>query len=136
MDSKKNVKEKVTLKADERSVVGKKVNSLKKWEVHSEVGEVESEDYVIGKVSSRGLAPLDWQKLMVAAIEEIAMNLEANSVSIQSAENNKWAGIRDSSKKWHLDKKVAQNTYDKTAQRLGFSLNPDDGNWHKSIASQ
>lgn len=30
MDSKKNVKEKVTLKADERSVVGKKVNSLRK----------------------------------------------------------------------------------------------------------
>lgn len=116
-----------------QGVQGKKVDFSKKWEMHPEVGEVESKDYVIGKACSRGLAPLDWQRLMISVTEEVTANLGQGSIWIQSGKNNKWANIRDNAEKWHLDKEVAKKTYDETAQRLGFTPDPADGNWRKDL---
>lgn len=92
---------------------------------------VTHDDYIIGKLSSRGLAPLDWQKLLINLTTDLAQSLNLSSVGLQSAKNNVWTKPRHSQKP-HLDMVTATLAYDAPAQRLGFARGPD-GNWHRPI---
>lgn len=91
---------------------------------------VYSDERIIGDVSSRGLAPLDWKKVMVDISEQIAINQGAHRIAIQSGANNAWTKIRYNEKEPHLPVEVAERTYDHTAKRLGYTK---ADNWHKTL---
>lgn len=89
---------------------------------------------VIGVVSSRGLAPLDWHGVMVGATEQLATNLDIPKTGIQAAANNVWTKKRGNDDEPHLSIETAERIYDKTAKLLGYAKNSDhDTNWHKPI---
>ncbi len=93
-----------------------------------------TEEYVTGTVGARGLATLDWQKVMVDITEELAKQLGISNIGIQSGKNNKWTTIFSANKtEPHLSKEMAVRAYDVPAQRLGFSIGRD-GNWHRQIS--
>lgn len=88
------------------------------------------------KLSSRALAPLDWQKIMVEITEHIARRRGAKKIGILAACNNVWVKPRMSTDiEAHLSLEAAERIYDTTARRLGFSQSTDDkkGNWHRDI---
>lgn len=94
-----------------------------------------SKERVIGKVNSRGLAPLDWQGLLVSTAESLAQNRGAKYLGIQAGKNNYWVKPHRHDEEAHISLETAERTYDSTAQRLGFEINPEDpkGNWCKEI---
>jgi hypothetical protein len=96
-----------------------------------------SPDRVTGSVSSRGLAPLDWQKVMVEVAEQVATNLALPRTGIQSAKNNVWTEKRlPRDTEPHLPIEKAIKAYDEPAKRLGYRKMKNDqrGNWHKNVA--
>ena len=91
---------------------------------------------VIGRTSARGLAPFDWQKVMVTITEQIVAKHGANVAAIQSAANNVWTRERmPSDKEPHLPLEAAVLIYDQLAARLGYSkdLTESDANWVKTL---
>lgn len=107
-----------------QGIRGSKVDSTKRF----------TDEYVIGQIKSRGLAPIDWKKLLVDATEQIGENAGLKRIGIQAAKNNVWCN-QPRSNAHHLPLEVGEATYDQTAKRLGFSQAPDDrrDNWHKGI---
>lgn len=102
-----------------------KVDSNKKY----------SKDYVIGSISSRGLAPLDWQKLLVQISEKVANGMGMTQLGIQGGDNNKWTKITCKGETSpHLSKEAAIKAYDVPAERLGL-IRGEDGNWHLPLGS-
>lgn len=91
---------------------------------------------VLGNISARGLAPLDWRKLMVDISERIARQNNATSLGIQAGENNTWRSPGSDGSDPHMTREDGERSYDAPAQRLGFAKSPDDsrGNWHRDIA--
>lgn len=87
--------------------------------------------YVVGKASSRGLPPLDWQKLLIDITTDLAQSLGLKSVGIQSAENNEWAQPVDGDGPL-IDEATTIKAYDVPAQRLGFTKGRDR-NWYLPI---
>jgi hypothetical protein len=71
----------------------------------------------VGKIAGRGLARIDWRGLLIATTCELARGLNIPAVGIQPAKDNKWV------MQGKLSLKTAENTYDATAQRMGFSQN-------------
>lgn len=96
-----------------------------------------SVERVVGKVKSRGLAPIDWQAFMVATAESLGKNLGVRQLGIQAGKNNHWIKPRRRDEEAHISRETAERAYDATAQRLGFTKSDDDkkGNWHKTIES-
>lgn len=95
------------------------------------------EEHYKESVSSRGLAPLDWAKVMTSVTERIAENMSLNSVAIQAAKNNVWIKKRmPRDTEPHLPIEAARKVYDDNAARLGYEEQEDDeyGNWHKTVA--
>ncbi len=86
-----------------------------------------------GKVAARGLAPLDWRKLIVKINEEIAQAQDIPQTGILAAENNPWTRkIWPKTGEVHLPIDQAKKNYDETATRLGYV--PDGthrNNWVK-----
>lgn len=86
----------------------------------------------------RGLAPLDWRKVMVEITEQLARSRGLGSTTIRAAHNNQWTVIESSvTGAPLLPMKAAVRTYDETAARLGY-VQPelaDDArqNWHKEL---
>jgi hypothetical protein len=94
-----------------------------------------TKEWVIGTIASRGLAPLDWRKLMVDVTTEIAINLGMETVGIQGGVHNKWTKIIcDGETAPHLSKAAARKAYDQPAKRLGFTKGKDK-NWHKQLVT-
>lgn len=63
-----------------------------------------------------------WRDTLVQAWMEIAAILEADTLSIQGAENNRWISRE---RRMHLVK-----GYDMVAKRMGFTYHHGTGNWH------
>lgn len=83
--------------------------------------------------SARGLAILDWQKLMVDVAAHIAVGTGLETISIQEGKNNPWTrALPNESKQPHLSIKQAERLYDKVAKRLGLEKG-QDGDWHSDI---
>lgn len=90
-------------------------------------------DEVIGRASSRGLAPLDWQRVMVAVAAELAQHLGLSALAIQGGENNIWRTKRlHGETEPHITAETAAKAYDIPAMRLGFMAS-QDGNWHINL---
>lgn len=92
------------------------------------------DDYVVGRISARGLAPLDWQKVLVDTTEQIARDMALPSVGIQAGKNNVWTKKRmPRDTEPHLPLAKAEIAYDGLAKRLGYRQLKRDtaGNWHK-----
>ncbi|HUD03555.1 MAG TPA: hypothetical protein VMR51_02090 [Patescibacteria group bacterium] len=81
-----------------------------------------------GKRHSRGLAPLDWRKLMVELSEDIADRLGFIKTAIESAKT-----VSSSPQNRFMSPERAKDIYDETASRLGYTMEPD-GYWHRRIA--
>lgn len=95
-----------------------------------------AKDRFTGIVKARGLAPFDWQKLMVGVTEQLAGAIGLGSVSLQSGKNNVWTQKRmPNDTEPHLPIETAKKIYDETAIRLGYTKQTGDtrGNWHKPV---
>lgn len=95
-----------------------------------------AKERVVGKVASRGLMPLDWQRVMVESAEQIAQNLAIPVVGIRAGKNNVWTTrILPREEAPHLTLEQAERAYDVPAARLGYkkASNAQD-NWHKKVA--
>jgi hypothetical protein len=94
-----------------------------------------SDGYDLGRISSRGLAPLDWQKVLVTINEQIAGTLGHEKTGILAAENNVWIKKRMSrDTEPHLPIEKAIQAYDVPAQRLGYTRGTEQKpNWHKTL---
>ncbi|MGB4762141.1 MAG: hypothetical protein WBP12_02155 [Candidatus Saccharimonas sp.] len=92
---------------------------------------------VVGRVSARGLMPLDWQRVMVTTTERIARRLGLSAVGIRSGENNVWTKLRlPSEKEPHMTLEQAGHAYDTPAARLGYTRAEDiPRDWHKQLES-
>ena len=91
-------------------------------------------DNVTGHVSARGLAPLDWQKVMVGVTEELAAGQDIPVLGLQAGKNNKWTKIIiDGETEPHISEEVAMNAYDLPGKRLGFERGARD-NWYRRVA--
>lgn len=75
----------------------------------------------------RELLPLDWQKLAVGIVGELARILAFDTVGIQSAQ--KIIESKDND----LSPEKARELYDDVAERLGFSPPDAAGQWHASV---
>ncbi len=85
----------------------------------------------VGEGSSRGLMPIDWQKLLVGCIEAIGQKLGYSQIGIQSGHNNEWTRpYRDG--KVHLPLEEALKKYDGVAERLGFRQ-AGNKNWYRGL---
>ncbi len=92
------------------------------------------DNYVKGEAKSRGLMPIDWQKLLVEVTGAIGENAGARNIGIQAGKNNVWAK-GDEGDDHYLSPDNAERCYDTPAKRLGFTKHPSDqeDNWHKAI---
>ncbi|MBI5066387.1 hypothetical protein HZA97_09210 [Candidatus Woesearchaeota archaeon] len=84
-----------------------------------------------GRKSSRGLAVLDWRKLLIESIEEIGKKMNFQTIEIQSAHNNGWTKI-DYRGDVKLPLERGIQIYDKEAERMGFTQR-EDKNWVRSL---
>ncbi|MFH1174839.1 MAG: hypothetical protein V1725_06915 [archaeon] len=87
------------------------------------------------KGSSRGLAPLDWTRLLVEKAEAIARSHDFSTLAIQSGENNQWARRPKGDGTSNLPYEKALERYDDLAARLHFTQREDE-NWYKAIAAR
>ncbi|MBI5066388.1 hypothetical protein HZA97_09215 [Candidatus Woesearchaeota archaeon] len=84
------------------------------------------------KRKARGLAPLDWTKLLVDCVEQIGKELEFEEISIQSTHNNTRAKeTTNNNDVLTLERSI--KIYDSTAKRAGFRKRKDQ-NWYKKLA--
>jgi hypothetical protein len=96
--------------------------------IRSKIKKEYSDDQSVSETSgSRGLAVLDWQKLLVNAIIDISKNHGFEKVGIQSGVYNEWVH----KKKISLEKAIER--YDNLASRLGF-IKHKDNNWFYQIS--
>lgn len=87
---------------------------------------------VVRYVKSRGLAPLDWRKLMIKTTAGIARNLDIEYVGIQPGARNQWTRYNYPDGTPHLTLQSAEKAYDLPAERLGFKKT--ESNWQKPTA--
>jgi hypothetical protein len=86
---------------------------------------------VVGRRSSRGLAPLDWERFLVSYVEEWALQNGFPEIAILSGKKNSWI-IPDDKGEVHLPLEKAIQRYDGTARRLGY-VQRRDNNWYKKL---
>jgi len=96
---------------------------------------VYSKERVLGKISSRGLMPLDWQKVMVQTAEQVTRTLDIPKAGILASENNVWTKKRFRTDTVpHITLEQAANAYDKPAERLGYVRDKTkQNNWKKQL---
>lgn len=95
-------------------------------------GSIWDNDYVLGRKSARGLAPLDWQKLLLGIAAEVAQNNGMNNVVMQSGTNNKWTKPQRDSEEAHITVEQAERAYDQQAVRFGFTHDAPKDDWQIS----
>lgn len=93
----------------------------------------DSSDHEIGTASTRGLAYLDWRKMMVEVAEYVSRNLDFSRISIQSGKNNCWI-MPKGEDRIHLSEDVAIQKYDRVAERMEY-VQARDGDWYKNLDS-
>lgn len=94
-----------------QGVAGKKIDHAK---------PLYSKEFLGDSVSARGLAPLDWQSVIIKVSEQIATQQGAQRIAVQSATHNVWTKLRGNDKQPHITVEQAQRNYDQPAQRLGY----------------
>ena len=87
---------------------------------------------VIGREQTRGLSPLDFRRLLVNLVEEIATQSGFTQVIVKSGHNNKWTREKYSDGAVHLPLERALKIYDDTASRLKYKQRADK-NWCKYL---
>lgn len=92
-----------------------------------------AKDNVVGHIGARGLAPLDWQKVMVEVAQELAAGQNIPVIGLQAAKNNKWTRVLHEGGEPHISMETAERAYDVTGQRLGFERGAR-GNWYKQLS--
>ena len=95
-----------------------------------------SNDFYTGeKGGSRGLMPLDWQRVIITVNERIARHLGYASVAVQSGQNNNWVRpylVSDLNP--HITEEFAAKAYDAPARRLGYHQSSDKPHdWYKTL---
>lgn len=89
---------------------------------------------VLSTKSARGLAPLNWQKLLITIADRLGETIGAQSLGIQEgAQNSGTTTIHHGETEPHLSLETAVNAYDVPAQRAGFTRGADN-NWHRPYA--
>ncbi len=86
----------------------------------------------IGKGSSWGLEPFDWEKLLVEVVDTIGHRLGYAHTEIQSGHNNRWTKLQPGETEIHLTLETALKRYDEVAQRLVFTQ-AQSKNWLRSL---
>lgn len=82
--------------------------------------------------SSRGLAPFDWQQVLVGCASELGRKVGLERISIITGLNNQWTRIPNHDGTPRLDLRKAVDRYDAVAHRLGFKqLSNND--WVKDL---
>ncbi len=111
--------------SDEKTLFINQIQGVESYKLN-ELKEIQ------GKIHSRGLVVLDWEKLLVQLSEIIAKKFNLSQTIIQSGHNNTWTTMqnKDGTPKLPLEK--ALKRYDETASRLGY-LQGENRNWYKSI---
>lgn len=133
----------LTYRDKPQAVVGLVMNSQDEATVHQLQGVRAKridrtrpyKDQVVGRVSARGLMPLDWQRTMMTATERIAQHMGLSAVNIQSGENNVWIKPHLwKDKEPHMTIEQATSAYDTPAARLGYTRTDDKlRNWRKKL---
>lgn len=80
---------------------------------------------------SRGLAVLDWQKMLVECVDQMFSGMFTR-IAIQSAHNNHWRRSIPGEKDARLPLCAGLKKYDLVADRLGFTRG-DDRNWYRTM---
>ena len=128
----------LTYKREPNAVVGflpSDVNTLMIYQLQGvRPKKIGTGGYPIKKMSSRGLMPLDWQKLLVSVVETIGQRLGYSQIGIQSGHNNKWTIPSGRKSEIHLPLDKALEKYDVVAKRLEFQQ-ADNKNWYRKIAN-
>src|SRR3989344_7443453 len=106
------------------------IKTIKTIKIGQNCVVLNDEEGKIKKASSRGLMPLDWEKLLVGGTSDIGQSLGYQRIGIQGGRNNYW--IKTKHKIHHLSLEEALKKYDGVAQRLGFEPEKDH-NWYKKI---
>ncbi len=86
---------------------------------------------IIGYKHARGLALIDWQKLLVSYAEGFARGHGIKELGIQSGRKNYWTK-ESYDGEIHISPERALVVYDGAAARLGFGQKAD-GNWYRVI---
>lgn len=86
----------------------------------------------VGSISARGLAPLNWQNVLVEVAEEVGRTRGYSSIAVQSAQNNMWAEDLKGCEGAHVTVEQIRPNYDDVALARGYELG-DDGNYHKQL---
>jgi len=126
----------LTYKGEPNAVVGFFPNDFDTVMVYQLQGvrptKIGADGKPIGKSSSRGLMPLNWQKLLVDVIEHIGQKLGYEQIGIQSGDNNSWTKPYGREGEIHLPLEEALKRYDGVAQKLGFQQ-AENKNWYRSL---
>lgn len=85
----------------------------------------------VGRFHSVGLNLIDFRKMIIDFLSEIASQAGFVNLAIKGARNNSWTGTDDDGNP-HMTIQRAFEVYDGTAQRLGFSYDRN-GNWYKQL---
>ncbi len=84
-------------------------------------------DEPLEKVHSRGLAVIDWEKLLILIVEEIGKAADCEMICIQSAKNNEWFKANTI-----VPLSRGLKRYDEKAQGLGYEQGKN-GDWYKKL---
>jgi hypothetical protein len=75
----------------------------------------------VRRVSSRGLAVIDWQRVLVECVRQFAVHQGYDALGIRSGHNNSWTEEQYKDGTVHLPLEEAIARYDMVAERLGFT---------------
>lgn len=85
---------------------------------------------LVSKKSSRGLAPLDWQRYLDDCVADFSGAYGIHEAVWTGGANNRW--IEPLHGELHMTLDEAVQKYDKVAERLGYTKR-DDNNWYKKV---
>jgi hypothetical protein len=101
---------------------------------HTQVSDSTTSPHLLGELSE------SWKNVLISGAHAVAKSLRVDQLGIQSAQNNPWTKILYS--EWstealrgkpHLPLDTAQEVYDKTADKLGFSIQGNDKKFWKHL---
>ena len=86
-------------------------------------------DEPLERVHSRGLAVIDWERLLILIVEEVGKVMKCETMCIQSARNNEWFKANTL-----VPIQRGLKRYDENADALGYKQRKDE-NWYKSLTN-
>lgn len=116
-------------------VAAKGPNEVMIYQMQGVLGrQKDANNEIVATKKARGLAPLNWQKLLINVAETVADSVDATSLGIQEGAQNAWhtMTIRPDETVPHLTLEQAVQSYDVPAERNGFTKGADS-NWHRPL---